>query len=85
MEIPKLLQELANQLPGELTSDWRGTNHFELAYWVKVPAKRFCWWMIMDEISKAPLDSETELGKHIGLMMDIVAEVSKLRQEIPHE
>lgn len=76
------LRELAAQLPTDLVSDWEDTNHFELTSRpaVRDPNHEYWWLCLGDYFRGFPgLPCETTEGKRIGLMMDIVAEVARLR------
>lgn len=65
------LAELAKQLPPGLSADWYGTNHYEMHQ----NGRDFFWLMVND----GEFDWDTEAGKRMGLIMDIAAEVAKLR------
>ncbi len=72
------LLKLAENLPREMGSDWDGTNHYELTSTAKGTPY---WWWSLTEI-ESPLESntcETDAGKKLGLIMDIAATVSNLR------
>jgi hypothetical protein len=70
------LLELVCQLPKGLRSDWSGTNHFELTQ--PNPDAGSYWWFDGSEISYdgAYLSQDSELGRRLGLLMDI-AEAAK--------
>lgn len=69
------LAELGAQLPLGLHSDWDGTNHFELT----TPGGDEYWWlMVGDGIEDVDNPCESQVGKRLGLLMDIAAEVSRL-------
>lgn len=78
------LAELAAQLPPKLHSDWRDTNHYELTCRdVNASDDDFFWLMVGDGTQgiEDPNWCETETGKRLGLLMDIAAEVGRLRDE----
>lgn len=74
------LRKLAERLPSKLNSDWDGTNHFELQ---DMGGGKDFWWLDMSSfvygMDENPCESEE--GKRLGLIMDIAAEVGRLRDE----
>jgi len=75
------LAALANQLPTSLRADWDGTNHYELTS----KDDSNYWWLMVGEGVRGIVSEEcpcdTEHGKRLGLIMDIAAEVARLRDE----
>lgn len=74
------LRGLAEQLPSGLVSDWIGTNHYELT---TRTASGDHWWLCLGGSFESATENhcETVEGKRIGLLMDIAAEVARLRDE----
>jgi len=70
------LRTLARQLPKGLVSDWKGTNHFELQ---ATGGEVEYFWLPVRGIADDP--SDDKLGERLGLVMDIVAEVGRLKDE----
>ncbi len=71
------LAALAAQLPKGMGSDWRNTNHYELS---APHGQTYFWWCLDDLESTRDADVQsTEPGKKLGLLMDIAAEVARLR------
>ena len=69
------LRQLAAQLPPGLQSDWE-TNHYEL----KCSLKDYWWLMVGDGITTlGPDPTNTLEGQRLGLLMDIAAEVGRMR------
>lgn len=68
------LRELAEDVPDDLVADWRGTNHFELT---SAHHHDHFWWVHGDD---EPSEC-TVYGDRLGKMLDIVAEVSRLKAE----
>lgn len=68
------LKELASKLPKGLRSDWDGTNHFELT---SSDSDDYFWLMVGDGLCGCTC--EDEFGKRFGLIMDVAAEVARLR------
>lgn len=64
------LAELARGLPKGLSADWNGSNHYEMHQ----NGRDYFWLMVEGEFN-----CDTEDGKRMGLMMDIAAEVARLR------
>lgn len=75
--IAKLL-ELSKKLPEDLTSDWEGTNHFELT---APKEKNYYWWLVMSEVGPEP-DSQSTEGQRLGLIMDIAEVLKKAEPEL---
>lgn len=78
------LKELASLLPPCLVSDWKNSNHYELtcqAYDRKT--EHDYWWLSLGDYFTGFNDSpcDTEVGKRVGLLMDIAEEVARLRDE----
>ena len=70
--------ELAEQLPRDLNSDWKDTNHYELT---SGTADNYWWLMAGDGIEDIDGNPcETEDGKRLGLIMDIAAAVARLQE-----
>jgi hypothetical protein len=76
MKMTDRLKELVAQLPKGLRSDWKNTNHFELT--TEVPGDY--WWLNLSNMGE--LNCDTELGKCVGLLMDIAEELVKIRDEV---
>ena len=75
------LRKLASGLPPKLNSDWDGTNHYELTSSGK-SGEELDWWLMAGEgVDDHPNACESEEGKRLGLIMDIAAEVGRLRDE----
>ena len=73
------LRELAATLPRGLRSDWDGTNHYEMTS-SEEPDDYF--WLIASEgFVGIRNPSKTSYGRRLGLLMDIAAEVGRLRDE----
>lgn len=70
------LSELAGKLPQSLKSDWDGTNHFELT--APYESEDYFWLMVGDGLGSGD-DCHTVCGQRLGLIMDIAAEVARLR------
>ena len=73
---PSRLRELASMLPEGLQSDWRDTNHYELTDGVAA-----LWLAVFDGARGLHNPCDTEEGQRLGLLMDIAAEVGRLRDE----
>jgi hypothetical protein len=72
------LKKLASKLPSGLRSDWQHTNHFELT----TADRNSYWWVDLADGMLPHIDNwKTEEGKRRGLMMDVVAEVGRLKDE----
>lgn len=71
----KKLAELASQLPTGLCSDWENTNHFEMT----CEDAEYFWLDLSDGLPDVECPDESTIGKRIGLLMDIAAEVGRLR------
>lgn len=69
------LRELCRDLPDDLVADWRGTNHFELHDHQCKDGKY--WWLDLTDFG----NYDTESGQRAGLLLDIAAEVSRLKRE----
>lgn len=78
-EVVRHLLDLADRLPKGVRSDWRDSNHYELASAVWDGPY---WWLCLDDYllfadsdGSPPPDSaqfcETEDGQKIGLLLDI--------------
>lgn len=72
----KRLLDLAKKLPKDLRADWQGTNHYELhetneQFWLALGD------MLSEDLQKLYLPDQIE-GQRLGLVLDIVAEVSKV-------
>ena len=72
----KRLAELSSQLPKGLSSDWK-TNHFEMT----CDDRDYFWLFVSDGLNGIENPNESEVGKRFGLLMDVAAEVSRLRDE----
>jgi hypothetical protein len=74
------LQHLANlaaQLPTTLVSDWRNTNHYELT---APDHDQYWWWDLSNYNNSHDIDLQsTEYGKRMGLLMDLAAEIARLK------
>lgn len=75
------LSELAAQLPKGLHSDWRDTNHYELTVRDVSDVDDYWWLMVADGLSDFANPCDTEPGQRFGLLMDIAAEVCRLKDE----
>lgn len=77
------LRELARRLPTGLESDWDGTNHYELTIRSGTDADggEYWWLMVGDGVQGLDNPCESETGRRLGLLMDIAAEVCRLRDE----
>ena len=77
------LRELASKLPKGLQSDWQGTNHYELT--APCGDNDYFWLTLRDdswyEFAPDSDPSESQDGKRVGLLMDIAAEVCRLKDE----
>ena len=73
------LRELADRLPVGLQSDWDGTNHYEL----QASHRDEFFWLVLGDLLNERYDSpcDTEYGRRVGLIMDIAAEVGRLRDD----
>ena len=77
------LKELAKKLPDDayLKADWNGTNHYEMT--LEKPDSHESseyWWLTLFDYNPFQNNLQgTEPGKRIGLMMDIMEEVSRLK------
>jgi len=60
------LMALAAQLPADLRSDWKGTNHFELTS----SEKDNYWWLDFPDINEELQDNNI-IGQRVGLLMDL--------------
>lgn len=72
-ELNKLI-ELASKLPKGLSSDWAGSNHFEMT-----SDDEFFWLYVRDGLDGIENPAESIVGQRFGLLMDIAAEVGRLR------
>jgi len=77
---------LAKQLPPNLRSDWRGTNHFELtAPGIDAQGQPTYWWLDAEEIAAAEIErkltDDTETGKRLGLLMDLAEAAAEWAKE----
>lgn len=70
------LRQLAAKLPKGLSSDWDGTNHYEMT-----SGGKEYWWLFLSDVAESfgPSPMETESGKRLGLLMDIAEEVCRLK------
>lgn len=85
-ELQKLL-DLLEQLPEGLQSDWQGTNHYELTQ----PGPGSYWWLELGDLNM-PVElrntyagktfCELEVGKRVGLLLDIAAQARKVLPEL---
>ena len=71
------LKDLAKGLPKGLTSDWAGSNHFEM----NSDEDEYFWLFVRECFDDIENPMESTIGKRFGLMMDIAAEVARLRDE----
>lgn len=69
------LKELCRDLPTDLVADWQNTNHYELT---SAHESNYFWLCVDDDASF--LSSTTE-GTRLGLLLDIAAELSRLKQD----
>lgn len=69
------LRELCRDLPTDLVADWKDTNHYELT---SAHESGYFWLCVDDDASF--LSSTTD-GKKLGLLLDIAAELSRLKQD----
>jgi len=72
----KKIKELTVKLPHGLEADWDKTNHYELT---TPNATDDYWWLCVDD---AVGHSETEAGQRLGTLLDIAAELSKLKENL---
>jgi hypothetical protein len=72
------LTRLLNSLPGPLRSDWEGTNHYELQNVGCVKNNNDFWWLTVPDIDFFAFPSDSKDGKNLGLVLDIIEEVSRL-------
>lgn len=68
------LRTLARKLPKGLSADWQYTNHYEF----HTNDTEFFWVILRDLPS---LNFDTPFGQEVGNIMDIVAEVGRLKDE----
>ena len=77
------LKALARKLPDDayLKADWNGTNHYEMT--LEKPDSHESpeyWWLTLFDHNNFQTNLQaTEPGQRIGLMMDIMEEVSRLK------
>lgn len=70
------LRELVAQLPTGLRADWQYTNHYELT----ATGEEFWWLNVLDLGDPGDTDIQgTEGGQRLGLILDIAAELGRLR------
>lgn len=74
MRSSERLEKLVDQLPSKLDADWDGTNHYELH---DSRGEKYFWLDVEDGIGGC----ETEEGKRLGLVLDIIEELSRLKGE----
>jgi hypothetical protein len=88
------LKKLLEQMPEHLQSDWYGTNHYEICDYTK-GAKDY-WWIDIPSLfhdAYSCIVSDTEMGKRMGLIMDVavasrkvvpplITEVETLRERV---
>lgn len=67
------LRKLVSRLPRGLRSDWQDTNHFELT-----DGSDDYFWLDLSELvyPREANPCESELGRRVGLMMDLAAWLS---------
>lgn len=73
------LIELARQIPPNLDSDWRDTNHYELH---DNTGREYFWLVFRDIFESVDNWCETEYGKRVGLVMDCVVQLAKALPEL---
>jgi hypothetical protein len=73
------LAALARQLPENLRSDWKNTNHYELT--TDAEGRAGYWWLAPFDIVN-PHENDTQAtipGQRLGLLLDIASTLSKLK------
>lgn len=68
------LRELCRDMPTDLVADWIATNHYELT---SQTTKNDYWWLDLTDFG----NFDTASGQRAGLLLDIAAEVSRLKRE----
>ena len=74
MKLSPRLKELLEKLPPNLQADWDGTNHYELQ---DPYGKEFFWLQVEEAVG----DCTSEEGQRLGLVLDIIEEISKTSKE----
>jgi hypothetical protein len=76
----KEFKTLVDQLPQGLRADWKNTNHYEM---VTVDEKEY-WWLTIPDIFMNNQENwqDTEDGKRLGLVMDIVEKAKSIPWEL---
>lgn len=76
--LQKLLELIAHLPPG-LRADWDGTNHYEMTTSF---SDIDYWWLDLSDYLVQDFDSATEIGKRVGLLLDLAESAKAAEQHL---